>query len=82
MVERHTTDAGRKDHYNEVILEAASWIANLPHSIEAIIQSAEEDGDQARIVHELFNAEFGLSHPVPLVLFDVLAEEPFQILKS
>ena len=57
-------------HYNEVIVDAASYVERLPHSLEAVI------GD--REVHMAFLREYHLSaHEVPLIKF---GERGFEVL--
>lgn len=52
--------------YNEVILDAATYLANLPHSLEAVIGNAA--------VHAAFLAEYHVaSEQVPLVSFEAAA---------
>ena len=55
--------------YNEIIVQSAAWIANLPRSIEAFVVVAGCSGDEEAFVrraHRDFAARFGAS-AAPLV---------------
>ena len=78
MVQHHVARGGvRSSGYNEVILSSAAWVSNLPYSIEAVVHSSDADSFRARAIQKLFIDHFGV--PVPLVRFDVNADEPFQL---
>jgi len=69
--------------YNELILDAASWEASLPSTIEAVFftsQSSPEEQAFARRVHGEYLRYFSLpAATVPLVHFDVTREDPFAL---
>ena len=60
--------------YNEVILDAATWVRNLPRTIMAVFVhkgAAEADVETSRRVHASFLAEYGVtSDETPLVTYD------------
>lgn len=95
MIEQQKTikpDGG----YNEIVVDAASWVNALPRTIQAVflcLQRAPEGGNWplnhdpgklwwAKDVHQKFITEYGLSpDDVPLLLFDQNAfDEPFQMM--
>jgi hypothetical protein len=52
MVEQHQWGGGG---YNEVVIEASTWIQNLPRSIEAVFFSGEWARGHVSEVHRMFH---------------------------
>ena len=57
--------------YNEILVDTATYVANLPHSLEAIFYlstSSSQDEQHARLVHSTFLAATGMTpSAVPLL---------------
>ena len=73
--------------YNEVILDSATWVQNLPHTIMAVyvFKGAEpSDVDNSRRVHMDFLRYYGItSEETPFVTFDLEnPSEPFELAKG
>ena len=77
MMEQHEAGNAREQpHYNEVIVDTATYAANLPHSLEAVFYLADSDSDavqHARAVHQGFLAEYPDQAGVPLLRLDMRA---------
>ena len=60
--------------YNEVILDAQTWVDHLPRTIMAVFvhkDAQERDVETSKRVHADFLAEYGLSaDETPLVIYD------------
>lgn len=74
-------DAEWLQSYNEIILESESWVANLPHTLEAVFVLLGSDRafqQRARKVHASLISEYNLSvDELPLLAYDPQAKEPF-----
>lgn len=70
MLRAHTFGQGNKN-YNEVILSTAHYVANLPHSLEAMFVTSRNDAE-TRQAHALFLTTYGYTaSQFPLVLLNI-----------
>ncbi|KAL1505014.1 hypothetical protein AB1Y20_008777 [Prymnesium parvum] len=66
--------------YNEVILDAETWLAHLPGTIQAVFamkNSEETYKSRAKAVHERFQQEFGVR--IPLLYYSHDQDPPFSL---
>ena len=84
MLEKHATlgdqfkGFGTFSGYNELIVESAEWLANLPRSVEAFFVVEGGDEEQSRRVQRQFASRYG-AEAAPLVrLRPERWEEPFE----
>lgn len=72
-----------EDH-NEMVLDAESWVRNLPRTVEAIFAIPTHNSkstEEARQVHSNYLKEHGLTvADVPLLLYDKTKSVPFSVL--
>ena len=74
--------------YNEIIIDASSWVAHLPRTIAAVFVCVDENGmadpekvQHSREVHRRFLEDYKLSSvDFPLLLFDEKKTEPFRMM--
>lgn len=81
MMEAHQARKGRAADHNEIVLDADSWVRNLPRTVEAVFMLAGADekyAQAAREVHRALLSEYGITEStIPLVVFDPLKDPPF-----
>ena len=77
----HIQEEVTKGVYNELVLDSATWVANLPHSVEAVFYPkgcSKATEDRARTAHAAFVKHFGTE--TPLLVLDVSNwEAPFSV---
>lgn len=75
----------RGEDHNEIILDAATWVHNLPHTIEAVFTIPTNDPrskEEARRVHQKYLRDTGLRvEDVPFLLYDKTKTIPFTELR-
>lgn len=85
MMEAHQARTGRAADHNEIVLDAASWVRNLPSTIEAVFilsGSEEKYVEVARNVHRDFLTQYRLTDAnLPLVTLHLDREIPFTCTK-
>ena len=66
--------------YNEIVIDTAKWVKNLPRTLEAMyFAKGDSDGEaQARAVHSRFMAAYP-GATVPLFSMDLKADHPFKL---
>jgi formiminotetrahydrofolate cyclodeaminase len=72
-----------EDH-NEMVLDADSWVRNLPRTVEAVFAIPTHDPkstEEAKQVHRNYLKEHGLTAAdVPMLLYDKTKSVPFSVL--
>ena len=84
MIEQQQVLQPAGGQYNEVIVDSAAWVKNLPHTILAVymFKGAESSASEnSRGVHAHFLKYYGLTFDqVPLVTYDSSnPTEPFAL---
>jgi hypothetical protein len=80
----HIQEDIQKDIYNELVLDSKTWVANLPHSIEAVFYPkgcSQVTEDRARAAHAALVQHFKIETPL-LILDTSNWETPFAIAKK
>jgi hypothetical protein len=81
---RRGMEIQKGEDHNEMVLDASSWVRNLPRTVEAVFAIPTDDPkstEEARLVHRNFLKEHGLTvSDVPLLLYDKTKSVPFSVL--